>query len=86
MTATFRADGFRDVQADNARAAAEIFADRLARRAYGRNGFCRTIRLDSWTENRKSHTFEVFIGKPVRGERGTTAGHNEWLFVHRVSA
>lgn len=84
MMPTFRADGFRDVQAGSAREAAEIFAGRQARRDYGRNGFCRTMRLDSWTENGKSHTFEAFIGRPVPGERGTTSGHNVWLYVRRV--
>jgi hypothetical protein len=82
--ATFRADGFRDVQAESAREAAEIFAARQARRDYGRAGFCRTLRLDSWTENGNSHTFEAFIGKPVRGDRGTTSGHNVWMYVSRV--
>jgi hypothetical protein len=81
--ATFRADGFRDVQAESAREAAEIFATRQARRDYGRNGHCRTIRLDSWTEGGKSHMFEAFIGRPVRGENATS-GRNVWVYVRRV--
>jgi hypothetical protein len=83
---TFCADGFRAVRAKNASEAAEIFAGRQARREYGRGGHCRTLRLDCWTENGKSHTFEAFIGKPVPGERATTTGHNVWLYVRRVGA
>jgi len=82
--ATFSADGFRDVQAESARDAAEIFATRQARRDYGRNGHCRTIRLDSWTESRKSYTFQGFIGRPVRGENATS-GRNVWVYVRRVA-
>jgi hypothetical protein len=80
---TFRSEGFRDVQAESAREAAEIFATRQARREYGRNGHFRTMRLDIWTENGRSHTFEAFIGKPVPGERATS-GHNVWIYVDRV--
>lgn len=81
---TFRADGFRDVQAESHREAARIFADRQARRDYGRNGFCRTLRADGRTFDGKMHTFEAFIGKPVPGERSATRGHNVWIYVRRV--
>lgn len=81
---TFHADGFRPVKADDARAAADIFAKRQARRDYGRAGYCRTMRLDSWTENGRTHTFQAFIGKSVRGEPGTTSGHDIWLYVTRT--
>jgi hypothetical protein len=79
--AKFACDGFRPVEAESAREAAEIFATRQARRDYGRKGHCRTIRLDSWTENGKSHTFEAFIGKPVPGDRSATSGRNVWVYV-----
>jgi len=61
-------------------AAAAVFAGRLARRAYGRRGYARTVRPDSWAPDGSSHTFEVFIGTdgPQHGE---TVGHNEWLHV-----
>jgi len=81
---TFRSEGFRDVEAQSAQEAAEIFATRQARRDYGKNGHYRTMRLDSWTENGKSHTFEAFIGKPVPGDRFTTSGRNIWIYVRRV--
>jgi hypothetical protein len=81
--AIFRADGFRDVQASSAQEAAQVFAARQARREYGRNGHCRTLRLDSWTESGITHTFEAFIGRPVPGERATR-GRNVWVYVQRV--
>lgn len=82
--ARFVADGFRAVEAEGASAAARIFAERLARREYGRSGHCRTLRLDSWTQNGASHTFEAFIGKPVPGDRATTSGRNVWIYVRRA--
>jgi hypothetical protein len=79
MTTTFTCDGFRPVQADSAAEAARIFAGRQARRDYGRRGYCRTMRLDCWTEDGRSHTFEAFIGYSV--DRATTSGRNVWLYV-----
>jgi hypothetical protein len=80
---TFRCDGFRAVQAENAGAAAEIFAEREAHRKFGKRGFCRTLRLDSWSHSKKTHTYEAFICVPVRADRYVT-GHNTWLTVARV--
>ena len=80
---TYRADGFRDVQAERATDAAEVFAKRLARRHYGSGGYCRNVRLDSWTENGRTHVFEVLIGRAARGDAGATFGHNVWLHVTR---
>lgn len=82
--ATYTADSFRNVEAENAREAALIFANRQARREFGKRGYCRSMRLDCWTEDGKSHTFEAFIGRDV--ERGTCAGRNEWIYVRRTAA
>ena len=60
--------------------AATVFANRLARREYGRKGYARTVRPDSWTPDGSSHTFEVFIGTDGP-QHGTTVGRNEWLYV-----
>ena len=84
--AKFIASGFRAVEADSAADAAKIFATRAAKKAYGANAYCRSLRLDSWREDRTGHTFEAFIGRNVRGERGACAGHNEWLSVYRINA
>jgi hypothetical protein len=81
MTDTIRytSPGHRSVRADSASEAAAIFGAREARRAYGRRGYVRTMRLDCWTENGSSHTFEAFIGYDVGG--GTTSGRNVWIYV-----
>lgn len=83
---TYRCTGFRNLEADHFWEAAERFADRAARREYGRRGYRRTLRLDNWAENGTSQTFEAFVGVAVRGDPGTTSGHNVWLTVHRIGA
>jgi hypothetical protein len=80
---TYTCTGFRPVEADSHREAAEIFAARIARKAYGRCGHCRAIRLDCRTEDGRSYTFEAFVGRPVRGENAT-AGANVWIHTRRV--
>lgn len=82
--AKFTCSGFRPVNADSASEAAEIIAQRLARREYGKRGHVRTQRLDSWSRNGTHHTFEAFIGRPVPGDYGTTSGHNVWIHVTRA--
>lgn len=62
---------------------AEHAANILARREYGRRGFCRSIRHDSRTEDGRNHTYEAFIGAPVKGEPGTTSGRNVWIYERR---
>ncbi len=73
------------VRADSespARDAANI----LARRMYGKRGTVVTLRLDSWSEDGKAHTWEAFIGRePTASERrkygpGVT-GHNVWIYA-----
>jgi hypothetical protein len=65
-----------------ARSAAEI----LARRIYGKRGVVGTLRLDSWTADGSSHTYEAFLGVgPTqaarrRGANGIT-GRNVWIYA-----
>lgn len=80
----FTADGFRAVLAETAGEAARIFAQRAARREYGPRAYCRTLRLDHWTQDGSMHAFEAFIGRDVPGSHGTTAGRNEWIYVRRA--
>ena len=82
MTKTFRCEGFRNVQADNAQEAAEVFANRLARKEFGKTGYARTLNLNSWTEDRKCFTYNSFIGYSTG--RNETTGRNEWLYVSVV--
>jgi hypothetical protein len=56
------------------RDAAEIFAKRAARRAFGRRGLVRTLVEDSYTRNLSIVEFAAFIGYP--SGRNETTGHN----------
>ena len=47
----FRCNGFRSVRALGIRDAAEIFARRAARRAFGKRGIVRVLNEDSYTRN-----------------------------------
>ena len=75
-------NSFDDVttRAGSAKEAADI----IARRIYGKRGFCHALRHASRTEDGRSHTYEAFIGVPVKGDRGTTSGRNIWIY-ERVS-
>lgn len=70
----FRCNGFRSVRAAGIRDAAEIFARRAARRAFGRRGIVRTLVEDSYTRNLSIVEFAAFIGYP--SGRNETTGHN----------
>jgi len=70
----FRCSGFRSVRALGIYDAAEIFARRAARRAFGRRGLVRTLVEDSYTRNLSIVEFAAFIGYPT-GPNETT-GHN----------
>ncbi len=80
---TYHCNGFRPVRFDSpwgsVSDAARVFAERLAHRQYGKRGEVVTVRPDSWTEDRREHAFECFIGRPVKGNG--TEGHNVWLYV-----
>jgi hypothetical protein len=70
----FRCSGFRSVRSEGIYSAAEIFARRAARRAFGRRGLVRTLVEDSYTRNLSIVEFAAFIGYPT-GPNETT-GHN----------
>ena len=70
----FRCSGFRSVRALGIYDAAEIFARRAARRAFGKRGLVRTLVEDSYTRNLSIVEFAAFIGYPS-GHNETT-GHN----------
>jgi hypothetical protein len=70
----FRCNGFRSVRALGIYDAAEIFARRAARRAFGRRGIVRTLVEDSYTRNLSIVEFAAFIGYP--SGRNETTGHN----------
>jgi hypothetical protein len=74
-------NGFRSVRSDSIRDAAEIFAKRAARRAFGRRGYVRTMVEDSYTRNLSIVEFAAFIGYSTG--RNETTGHNiRFTVVH----
>ena len=70
----FRCNGFRAVRAGGIAEAAEIFARRAARRAFGRRGHVRTLVEDSYVPNLSIVEFAAFIG--YSSGRNETTGHN----------
>jgi len=63
-----------------AKDAAKEFAGRIARRQYGRRGYCHHVRLDGVSTDGRYANYEAFIGYPAQG--GGTNGRNIWLAVH----
>lgn len=70
----FRCNGYRPVRALGIAEAAEIFAKRAARRAFGRRGYVRTLVEDSYVPNLAIVEFFAFIG--YSSGRNETTGHN----------
>ena len=70
----FRCNGFRSVRAEGIYSAAEIFAKRAARRAFGKRGIVRSLVEDSYVPNLSIVEFAAFIGYPTG--RNETTGHN----------
>jgi hypothetical protein len=77
----YRCNGFRSVRADSIRDAAETFAKRAARRAFGRRGIVRTLVEDSYTRNLSIVEFTAFIGYPT-GRNETTGRNVRFTVVH----
>jgi hypothetical protein len=71
---TYRSPDHRNVSADSMKEAAEIFANRKARSAFGRRGYARTCNLESWSQDNTIGEFEAFIG--YRTARNETTGRN----------
>ena len=70
--------GCRAVTAENMSEAAGIFADRMARKKYGKTGYARTCNLESWSQDQTLGEYSAFIGHAPAGKhnRGTTVGGN----------
>jgi hypothetical protein len=67
------------VRAETRDEAARIVAERIARRWYGRQGYCHHVRHDCRTMDGRQHTYEAFVGHDVRGSG--CAGRNIWVYV-----
>ena len=74
----YTTSGCQAVTAENMSEAAEIFAGRMARKKYGKTGYCRTCNLESWSQDQTLGEFNAFIGYTPAGKhnRGTTVGGN----------
>ena len=70
----YACSGFKSVRSDSIRSAAEVFAKRAARRAFGRRGYVRTLVEDSYVPNLSIVEFAAFIGYSTG--RNETTGHN----------
>lgn len=60
----YHCNGYRSVRAEGILDAAEVFARRAARRAFGRRGIVRVLREDSYAPDYSLIEFEAFIGYP----------------------
>jgi hypothetical protein len=70
---TYSTHGRKSVQSESIKAAAEIFAARIARNEFGKRGDCRTCKMDSYSQDGTSADFSAFIGI-TRGNE--TTGRN----------
>jgi hypothetical protein len=59
-----------------------IFAERAARRQYGKSGYCRTCTQVAYSPDGTFAEFSAFIGHTPRGQRNETAGHNQSFVVY----
>ncbi len=69
MKMKYTCNGFQSVTAATMNEAAEIFANRAARRKYGRGAYARTCHPQSHSQDMSLAEFSAFIGY--------TTGHNE---------
>lgn len=70
----YTTSGCKAVKAESMNEAAEIFAGRMARKAYGRGGYCRTCTKTSWAQDGSLGEFSAFIGYNTSIRE--TTGHN----------
>jgi len=85
---TYTTDGCKTVQADSMQEAAEIFANRKARRKYGRGGYSRTCTRESSTMDGEMAEYNAFLGytPAEKHNAGTTTGTNERFAVRILFA
>ena len=74
--------GFRSAKACSIRAAAVIFAERAARKQYGKSGYCRTCTQVEHSTDGRSAEYSAFISYTLRGQRNETFGQNHPFVVY----
>ena len=70
----YSCNGFQSVQAETMNAAAEIFANRAARRKYGKSAYCRTCTQTAHASDMSMAEYSAFIGYTTG--RNETSGNN----------
>ena len=78
--------GCRAVTAENMRDAAGEFANRIARKTFGKTAYARTCNRSSWNADNTLGEYDAFIGYTPAGKHniGTTVGSNIRFSVYRV--
>jgi len=78
----YTCNGFQSVTAETMSEAANIFANRAARRKYGKSGYARTCNLGAYAQDGSLAEFSAFIGYTTG--RNETTGHNINFTVYRA--
>ncbi len=78
----YTSPGFRSVEACSIRAAAVIFAERAARKQYGKAGYCQTCTQRACSSDGTFAEYSAFIAYTPREQRSEAAGHNEFFAVY----
>ena len=78
--------GFRSVKACSIGAAAVIFAERAARKHYGKSDYCRTCTQVAHSTDGRSAEYSAFISHTPRGQRKEANGHNHPFVVYAAVA
>jgi len=81
---TYICSGFRPVKAESNKEAASIFANREARKRFGRNWYARTVNASSWSQDGSFVEYDAFIGYTPLGQPNCTAGTSYRFTVHRI--
>ena len=71
---TYRSTGMQAVTENSFRDAAEVFANRIARKLYGRKAYARTCRIEGWARDGSRVEVDAFVG--VSDGHGGTLGRN----------
>jgi hypothetical protein len=78
----YTSPGFRSVEASSMNAAAVIFAERAARKQYGKSGYCGTCMQVARSTDGRSAEYSAFISYTLRGKHNETVGHNHPFVVY----
>jgi hypothetical protein len=82
MAIKYTSPGFRSVDAYSISAAAMIFAERVARKHYGKSGYCGTCMQVAYSTDGTFAEYRAFIGHALRDPRNQTVGHHQSFVVH----